>query len=235
MHEQNLFQRYREGIVIGLLVCAVWGMMAWLFHAGNSWARPVFYGATISILVLIAYFNLVLVRRIPKPKMIVTSDNIEGCIRKWLDNHKVMVKVDPESTCYFRYRITLDVSGIQLTILRSKIDQQEYVKIFSDLGLKGEEGKKILALYTDQEKSQLMFDIKTEMARARVGYSGLVDPPENFLLFQRVPIYPSLTEYGFMSMVFNVEAATSLVTLMFLKSRIGKDVALTNDSPRLPS
>jgi len=237
MVESRWHQRYGEGIVITLLGAAVLAIVAWLFHANNAWARGIFYGLIAALLVVIACLAYLLLKRIPKPKITPTLKNIDNCIRMWLDNYKVMVKVDPEQTCHFRYRITLDASGIQLTVLRSKLDQQEYVQIFSDLGLKGEEGKKILALYSEEEKGQILFDIKTELARARVGYSGLVDPPENFRLVQRVPVYPTLTEFGFMSMIFNMEAATSLVTLRFLKSRIGKEVALAADAsnPRLPS
>jgi hypothetical protein len=103
--------------------------------------------------------------------------------------------------------------------------------------MKTDEDKKLLNMYTKEEKAKVLFDIRAELARARVGYSGLVDPPENFQLIQRVPIYPTLNEFIFMTMIFNVEAARNLVFLMFLKPKIGKEVTTlpsASDTPRAP-
>lgn len=233
MAEPSWIKRYSEGIVIGFLATAVWAGIAYLIHEGYSWGPPLFYGLVAASVMVIAYFGFTLTKRIPKQKIVPSLDNIEECIRIWLDNHKVTVKNDPHPDCYFRYRITLD-SGCYLTVLRSKSEYTKYVQIYCDLGIKTEQDKKVLEQFSEKEKAQIMFDVKVELARARVGYSGLVDPPENFQLCQRVPIYRTLTEFVFMSLVGNVEAARNLVFLMFIKPKIGA-VALppTSDIPNL--
>ena len=206
--------------MIGLLVCVIWAGMAWLFHEGYSWALPVFYGLVAACMALIAYFGFTLARRIPRSRVQPSLKNIEACVRTWLDNHKVAVKNDPHPECYFRFVITLD-GGCILVVLRSKLDYQEYVQILCDLGIRGDE-QKLLEQFSPREKVQIIGDMKLELARAKVGYSGLADPPEKFQLFQRVPIYPTLNEFIFMNMIGNVEAARNLVAIIFLKAVSGK-------------
>jgi hypothetical protein len=230
MSEPHWTKRYAEEIVIGLLVCVIWAGVAWLFHEGYSWALPVFYGLVAACLALVAYFGFSLTRRIPRSRVQPSLKNIEGCVRTWLDNHKVMVKNDPHSDCYFRFVITLD-SGCVLVVLRSKLDYQEYVQILCDLGIRGND-QQLLEQFSEKEKTNILFDIKADLARARVGYSGLIDPPANFQCFQRVPIYPTLTEFIFMSMVGNLEAARNLVAIAFLRARADK---LESTTPPLAS
>jgi hypothetical protein len=230
--EPTWLKKYAEEILMGLLVCLIWAGLAWLFHEGNSWSRPIFYGLVASSLLLIAYF----IQRKPKSRIRPSVKNIESCVRTWLDNHKVTVKNDPRQDCHFRFVVTLD-SGCILTVYRSKTEYQEYVTIFCDLGVRGAEDKKVLELFGEQEKAQIMLDIKTELARAKVGYGGLVDPPENFHLFRRVPIYPTLTEFAFIMMIGDVEAARNLVMLMFLKARMNASnmQPITSGIPKLAS
>jgi len=54
MSELGWRQRYGEGIVISLLGAAVLGVVAWLFHDNNSWARGLFYGLVTALLAVIA-------------------------------------------------------------------------------------------------------------------------------------------------------------------------------------
>jgi hypothetical protein len=236
MSESSWIKRYGEGIVIGLLGSAVWAVVAYLFHEGSPWARPMFYGLVAASVPLTVYFGFVIARRIPKQKVVPTTENIESCVRAWLDNHKVTIKLDPHHDYYFRYRLTLD-SGCYLTVYRSQVEYQEYVQIVCNLGTSVDE-QKLLEQFSDREKAQLMFDIRLELARAKVGYGGLVYPPENFHLFQRVPIYPTLNEFVFMSMIGNVEAARNLVSLVFLKLKSDKEFTAlpsTSDSLKLKS
>jgi hypothetical protein len=99
-----------------------------------------------------------------------------------------------------------------------RTEYQDYVQIVADLGIRGE-NKKLLEQFTEDEIAQVLWDIKVELARAQLGYSGLVNPPEQFFVLRRVPIHHNLTEFMFMSMVGSVEAAMNLVGLMYLKGR----------------
>jgi hypothetical protein len=234
MAEQKWHQRYSEGIVIGILTAGVLSVIGYLNHVASPWFRPLFYGLIAGGIVLIACLGVMLVKHLPLPNVIPSSKNIERCVRGWLDNHKVAVKNDPGDNLHFRLRITLD-SGQLLTVLRSMKEFTNYVQIFIDLGVRGE-NTNLLEVFTDEERNQLLFDIRVELARAKVGYSGLVMPPENFMLFRRVPILPGLTEFYFMSMIGDIEAATNLVLLMYLKAKQQADERSGNAAPvTLPS
>ena len=221
MSEQKWHQRYAEGIVIGVLTACILTLIGYLNHISSTWFWPFFYGLIASSLFLIVCFVFLLLKRVPRRQVIPSSKNIESCVRTWLDNHKVAVKNDPYPEGYFRFRVTLD-GGVILTILRSRSDYPEYVQISCDLGIRGE-NIKLLEQFTEDEKTEILFDIKRELARARVGYSGLVNPPENFMIVRRVPIYPTLSEFAFMSMIYDVEAAVNLVANVFLRMRWEKE------------
>jgi hypothetical protein len=235
--EKSWPKRYGEEIVVGLLICVIWAAITYLCHEGSSWGVPIFYGTLTASVVLVAYFAYILCRRIPERKITPSPENIEECVHMWLDNHKIMVKNDPHPDCHFRFRVTLESSGCFLTLLRSKSEYQEYVQILCDMGMRGEEEKKLLRQFSERERLQLLLDVKTELARAKVGYQGLADPPENFQIFQRVPIYPSLSEFVFISMLGNVEAARNLVLLMLVKTKLGQPEVirpeLISDTPKL--
>jgi hypothetical protein len=181
-------------------------------------------------LVLIASFLFLLLKRSPHTKIIPSSKNIESCVRTWLDNQKIAVKNDPYPEGYFRFRITLD-GGSTLTVLRSRSEQPDYVHITCDLGTRGDD-LNLLRQFTDDEMTEMLLDIKRELARARVGYSGLVNPPENFMIVRHVPIYPTLSEFAFMSMIYDVEAAVNLVGNVFLRMRWRKE---RHPEPKLPA
>ena len=220
MPEKPWFKRYGEEIVIGLLITAISSSVGYLFDKASRLAGPIFYGSVVASLFLMVYLLYRLTKRVPKPKIVPTVNNIEQCVRGWLDNHRVTVKNDPVQDCYWRLVITLD-SGCILSVLRSKSEYPEYVQIFCALGIKGD-NLKLLDQFSQEEKAQVILDIQLELARAKVGYSGLVDPPEDFFTFQRVPIYPTLNEFVFMNMVGNVEAARNLVSVVFQKAMAHK-------------
>jgi hypothetical protein len=231
MEEPNVFKRYREGIVIGVLACIAFAGISILadFHSPLFW--PLFYALIAAGIVAISGIAIVLLKRVPRPLVLITERNIESCIRSWLDTHRVMVKNDPCSDAYFRLRIV--INDKHMTIIRSKSEYQEYVEIVANLGMGGENDRKIRDKFSNDEFTDMLVDMKVFLAQAKVGYSGLIDPPENFQVFRRVPIYPNLTEFAFMSMVNDVEAAMNLVGMIFLKHHIQADKRLQGAAPSL--
>jgi hypothetical protein len=130
----------------------------------------------------------------------------------------VTVKNDPGPDLHFRLRITLD-SKIEMTILRSKTENSEYFQIVAGLGFT-EENQKVWNLFTEEETAQILIDLKIELARAKIGYAELQLPLDKFHVFRRVPIVPGLTEFIFMSMLGDVEAAVGLVFQTFANARL---------------
>jgi hypothetical protein len=167
---------------------------------------------------------VIILRRIPKPLPTPNGANIEEYVRSWLDNHRLTVTKDPSPTTYFRYRVRLaPPDNEDLTIFRMRDENPDYIQVYTDMGLKGEQWEQITKRFSNEEINRIIFDIKIELARARVGYSGLVIPPENFKVFKMVPINPALKESDFFSAIAEVEAAIHLVTVIYLKSAHQKD------------
>jgi hypothetical protein len=214
-------QRYSEAIVTGLIVCVVWGGVTYLAKADSPWFSPMLNGLLAGAWACIACISVLVLRRVPRRPVIPTENNIESCVRAWLDSHKIAVKNDPSDENYFRLRITLD-SGLSVTVFRSRREYVDYVQILADLGMRGSD-KELLKQFSDDEATQIFLDIKMELARAKMGYGGLVNPPENFHLFRRIPIHPNLTEFIFISMIGELEAAVHLVALVFLKAKFHAD------------
>ena len=175
MAEQTWIQRYREGIIIGLIASAAWGGVTFLAHIESVWTKPILLGACAATLVLLMTASLKVLTRLPARRLVPSTRNIESCVRQWLDNYKIAVKNDPSPESFFRLRITLD-AGHQMTILRFRQEYSDYIQILCDLGIRGD-NKKLLEQFTEKEIQQILFEMKMELARARVGYSGLVYPP----------------------------------------------------------
>jgi hypothetical protein len=228
MDKSTWKQRYAEPVVTGLIVCAVWAFIGYLALVASPWLKPILYGMVAAGVALLCGIAIIVLRRIPRPRIVPSEKNIESCIRSWLDNHRIGVKNDPSPESHFRLRITLD-SGKLLTVVRMR-DQPDYVQILADLGVRGED-KKLLEQFNEEEIEQIFWDTRVELARAQVGYGGLEDPPENFVLFRRVPIQHNLTEFIFISAVGSVEAAMNLVGLMFLKTRMEAEKRKPKNTP----
>lgn len=234
MAEQKWHQRYAEGVVIGILSGGALLLIGYLYHISSRWFWPVFYGAIVACAVLLCCFVFLLVRRIPRVRVIPSTKNIENCVRAWLENHRFSVKNEPGDDYHFRFEITLD-SGRQMTVFRSKKAFTEYVEIQAYLGMRKGDAE-LLDRFNSTEKQQMIFDMQLELARAKMGYAGLTMPPENFYLFRRVPILPGLTEFYFISMIGDIEAAINLVSLMFLKAKEKSDTRIGSTNPvMLPS
>jgi hypothetical protein len=229
MAEQPWIKRYAEGIAIGVIASMVFVGVGILADRHSPFFRPLFYALVAAFMAAICSIAVIILRRAPRSRVVPSPKNIESCVRAWLDNHKIAVKNDPHQDSYFRLRITLD-GGEHLTVLRSKLDYPDYVQILADLGMRGED-KRVLELFSENEKNEILFDLKLELARAKVGYSGLVDPPENFQVFRRVPIYPTLTEFAFVSMIGDVEAGIHLVFIVWLKAKLKRDELIGTARP----
>lgn len=234
MAEQKWYQRYAEGIVIAVIAVPAIAAVTYFYDIASPMAGPLFYGILAGASVIIAGVGVCILSRMPDRRTVPTTKNIEQCVRTWLDNHHFAVQNDPDDSLHFRLRITTD-NKKAMTVFRSKKAFAEYVEIQADMSLRGD-SLKLLDGFSDEEKLQCQFDIGLELARAKIGYAGLVMPPENFFLFRRVPILSGLTEAYFVAMIGDVEAAVALVLLMFVKAKQQANARTGTASPvTLPS
>jgi hypothetical protein len=234
----------REGFLGQLRPHAIWwmvevlivflipaGFLTYLEHVKSVWAAPALDGLGAGLMAVAIWAAIRGISQLPLKRIRPNSDNIESCVRDWLDSYKVSVKNDSSPESYFRLRITLD-AGHLMTVVRMKDGYSEYVQILCDLGIRGE-NKKLIEQFTEEEINETLLELKLELARAKVGYGGLVQPPENFHLFRRVPIHPNLTEFFFMAMVGEVEAAANLVIIILLKAKQKSDKRTALDKLQL--
>jgi hypothetical protein len=232
MAELSFGRRNGEAIVTGLIVAGIVGCVAFLYGKYPTFLNLLTYCLICGVATFVACAAVIILKRIPKPSPMPNEENIESYIRTWLDNHRMTITKDPSPATYFRYRIQLSPDNEQLTIFRMRDENPEYIQVYTDLGLKGEEGEQILSRFSQNEINQILFEIKLELARAKVGYSGLVIPPTDFKIFRRVLIHSTLKESEFISAISEVEAAIHLVLLIYLRANQQKNYQA--DSPTMP-
>jgi hypothetical protein len=99
MAEPTWVKRYSEGILIGVLACIVFAGVSLLVAEHSPFFWPVFYALIAAGIVVLSGIAIVLLRRIPRLRILPSEKNIEFCVRLWLDTHKVMVKERPVRRC----------------------------------------------------------------------------------------------------------------------------------------
>jgi hypothetical protein len=216
MAEISFWRRNSEAIVTGLAAAGIVGVSSYLYGKYPTLLAPFTYCLICGVGVLVAGVAVIVLKRTPKLLPCPSGDNIENHVRTWMDKYGLTVTRDPSAPTYFRYRVTLPAPDNELlTIFRMRDEMPEYIQVYTDLGLKGEEGVQILNQFTNEEINNVIYEIKMELARAKVGYSGLVIPPTDFKIFRRVLIHSDLKETDFFSAINDVEAAIHTITLLY--------------------
>ena len=128
------------------------------------------------------------------------------------------VKNAPLPTTHFRLIVEVD-SGTKLLVGRVKSGLTEYLLIRADLQPQGEDLRVLEALDEDS-RTRLILEVRLELARRNIGYSGLQFPPEDFNIFKRLPINESLTEHEFLKAIDEMEAAVHATMIVFLMGTI---------------
>jgi hypothetical protein len=218
-----------------LLVAGGGGVVAYMAHDGSLWATPTLYGLGASTLLMIAVLCGKAIRRLPAKRPIVDLDNIEQVVRQWLDNFHTGVKNDPAPETYFRYLVTMD-SGTKILVGRSGQALSGYLLLQCELTLSAED-QATLGKLSPEDLNELVLAVRLELARARVGYNGLVAPITTVKLFKRVPISEALNEDSFVDKLEELEAAfnaISIVAAKRLKQKLGLGVMTAIMAPASP-
>lgn len=219
MAELSFLRRNIEAIMTGLVTTAITGGAVALYGEYPTLLAPFAYCVACGAATLIGCIAVMILRRIPNPLPCPDQKNIEGYVRKWLDSYGLTVTRDPSEATCFRFRVQLPPPDKEnLTVFQMRNETPEYVLIYADMGLKGEVGEQILNTFTQREINQIIYDIKLELARAKVGYSGLCVPPTDFQIFRRLLIHPGLKESDFFSAIGEVEAAMHIVVLIYQRA-----------------
>jgi hypothetical protein len=213
-----MWKRWAENTGASLLAAVIIALIpgaivTYLAKIQSAWTTPLLLGMTAATLAAVIILALDAIRRLPPRRVIPTTENIESCVRDWLNNFLCSVKKAPIENAYFRYLVTLG-SGTKVLVGRVKGDLQDYLQIRADLNPGPDDLKKFVTL-TQLEQAVVLSNIRLEMARRHIGYRNLAIPANDAHLFKRIPIRETLTEHEFIGAVEEVEAAILAVGLVF--------------------
>lgn len=181
----------------------------------SNWATPALYGLAGSALLSVTIVALKAIARLPRRRPVTDLENIESEVHRWLDNFRVTVKNDPITEAYFRFIVTLD-SGTKVVVGRPRGELSGYILVRGEVIL-GPEDQKMIAALSQDEVADLLLELRLELARAKVGYSGLALPIDTIAIFKRIPISEALTEDAFFNKLEEVEAALNTVGIISVK------------------
>lgn len=218
MAEISFVRRNSEAIVTGLVVAAIVGVGPYLYDKYPTLLSPFMYISVCGASALVSCLAVIMLRRIPKPPEVPTSDNIEEYVREWIDAFGFTVQKDPNDGVFFRYRVTLPPPDNEhITVFRMKNENPQYIHVYADLSMTEAQFRELRSRISDAQILQVLNELKLELARIRMGYSGLTIPPVDFKLFKRVLIHPGLKESDFFAAIGDVEAAMHLVSVIYLR------------------
>lgn len=209
-----IVEKVGEWAFFGILGLGWAVVLAWLKLDHSALAAPLLYGSAGACMTWVAGGLYIAISRIPRLRTRVTIDNIEQNIRAWLDQSGFSVKSDSVPETFFRLSAQ-SPGGCALSIGRPRAGLIEHVVIHAPIANE----KTVLKELQDAakyEQARLLELVKVELARAKVGYSGLSFPVvQQFTVGKSVPITDSLNEEAFIRAVWDVEAAVNAVMAVY--------------------
>jgi hypothetical protein len=203
-----------QGVLSTIAIALIPGaFLIYLARLQSVWTTPLLIGLGGTMMAAIIICAARLVRSLPNERVIPTTDNIEKCVRDWLDNFRYGVKNDPIQTAHFRFVVTTD-GGRRIIVGRVREEFSDYVTLRADIK-PTEEELALMEKIGEYEKQLMIMDLQLEMARAQIGYSGLETSAGPFYLFRRIPITRNLTEHEFIAAMDAVDAAVNSISIVF--------------------
>ncbi|MCU1226360.1 MAG: hypothetical protein JWQ42_4453 [Edaphobacter sp.] len=215
-NSQRISENLTVGIVGSLMATVIVGVfVAVVSHLGSTWTVPIIHGVLTAMLTLAICLGVMALRVMPKAYKPTTVNNVEQRIRQWLDNFHLTVKNSPIEAAFFNLRVTTD-GGKHILIARSRDGYSEYLQFTSFIG-PNEDEKKVLLDVSEKEKALSIWDMKLELSRARMGYSGFASL-DGFTMFKRIPISRFLDEATVINSVWEMEAMLNAIYAIGAKS-----------------
>jgi hypothetical protein len=199
-------------ITSAILVAGAGVLIGLLAKGASAWTSPVLYGLGGSALLSISLLVFSIMARLPRARRLPSTDNVESLVRLWLNNFRLAVKNDPNQEVFFRFVVTMD-SGTKLLVGRPKGELSGYLIVRAEITPGPEEQRRIADL-PPSESNRVLSEVRLELARAKVGYSGLALPITTIAIFKRMPIGESLSEDVFMARLEEVEAAFNAIAVV---------------------
>ena len=189
------------------------GAVTYLSYNVPGWGTALlrgFWAALAAILVTLAWR---IMQVVPARRQPITTENIEEKIKEWLYKHNLTIKNDPTESSYFRLLVTTE-GGCKVFISRNKKVDSASLIFHGELHATDAEIT-IAETFTDEEKLTFLLDLRLELSRANVSYSGL-DYSTGFVIAKSLPISADLNEFEVMKLLWELEAVINSALVIVL-------------------
>jgi len=195
--------------------------IGWLTTEGPKWVVPALCALGAFVLILVAFASIkgaqaaftVRAYLEQQARIGVTVDNVEGLVREWSDTFRFSVKKLGAKDAYHWAFELKGPAEMPITVMRDK-DLSHYLTVIGSLTVIREHSKLFKTL-KKSDADALIAQLRIEMNRLNIGYTGFANPPERFFFVRRIPISPDLTDYRFVTTVNEVTSAVLLVRQIF--------------------
>ena len=188
-------------------------------HYGPTWVSSIAKGLVAFFCVLASFMVVRIMLALPLARERITVENIESKLLEWLHKFHLTITNHPLSEAHFCVQVT--VNEKHLFIGRAKGEWSDYLELWAWIKEADEEEKKIITSLTLDQISWITINLKVELARARIGYTGFGEIGQSYRINKRIPITESLTEERVINAVWEIEA-----TLNTLYYSVVKDIHL---------
>ena len=201
------------GATVTYLPVAVGGaviLVAWLAHLP---LYQLLLLALLTIALVLLCMNQVRIFRERRRHGIaeLSDKGVDKTIRDWLDDPSFQFQRRMNAECLFQFVVT-DEQGRAITVSRSKAKPSQ-LGLTTAITLADEHRQKYERL-SDNEKENITHNLRIEMARYRIGYSGINRGLERVVLGDVVLLDNALTEFYLRQRIFYVGGAFALYSEM---------------------
>lgn len=141
----------------------------------------------------------------------LSDERVDKTIRDWLDEPSFQFQRRTNTECLFQFVVT-DEQGRPITVSRTK-SKPSQLALTTAITLADEHRQKYETL-SDNEKEKITHDLRIEMARYRIGYSGINRGLERVVLCDVVLLDNALTGFYLRQRIFYVGGAFALYSEM---------------------
>ena len=157
-----------------------------------------------------------------------TVEKSGDIIRKWLDHTRLSVANDPLSNAYYRYKVT---QGSRMASVYRDRDDPDVVGIGINLNVPQADYEALYSI-TSSNESNLLSDLRIEMMRLGIQYSGLMHPLRTVSFVDSVAFDQNLTRPAFIDRIFFMFRAQVLLGEFIEREARRADVSLTMVLPQ---
>lgn len=191
-------------------------LAAYLKGRGVNWVDPVTYGVVVGAAIFVGISSWRVMSLVSSLTPQVTAENIERLVRDWSDTFSYTVKKQQIHEDFFWGYEMSAVSNLPITVRRTK-QLPNYVILIGALNVDGEHPKLIAAM-NDKDRISFMADLRIEMNRMNMGFTGFTVPPKQLIVMRQLPIDRELTAAKFATTFQEVGSALILIRQTFLKT-----------------